>query len=1227
MLKVRPMNVSIKSRFDRGILFLAVGMGLCSCVRNEFDIANLNTEVTIAENGLAVPLGSTKKIRVSELLSQSGADIISIDEGGLSLCISDTMDLSEQFPDFGNMFQLDGLDMSQESSFEVQGLDINDIAINEVDIRQDIDLNLNVDTDIQIPDIADERTISLHLYELAKSIQAVNLTKSLERKVIAQDIPINFPQIEPTGSTPVPIEIPRTNIANKSGVFNLNIASEDSKITHIRDMKMSPSSKMVVTVAITGDNFIREGRIIPDITLKTGDIFKITDESGNDLNGAIHIGTALDPSNGFTSISEFNLDRIDYNGNPMTSSMMVLGSIGFEDIKTSATDILVFDGKLRLEVRISFKDVSIESAKFDLEDTSISDSFTKTISLGSSILLPESIKGIGQVLFAQDSGLGFSLEMQNQVEGLNVILKKFSITIPQAIQLQSGSNSFNVYSNRFTGSYSKDFQFKALNLPAPEPGTNVVSWTDQISANTEFVINGYGLNSADFASSPQEDCSITSSINSNFEVEDWTAVIKDFEHRFDSFSQRIEQKIDGAVSEFGTFIVTPGGNPKVNISFETPSESMQILSGSGGMKLKFPDFLSFKNINPKYNYNIKDNSISFYSLIPRDIELEIDKLIIKPEKQADGTASIAGAFSIEGSMLFEGGTVSGSDLKSMSSGKPGITFSMPSMTGENVRLEEFKINIDESFQATLIDAEDLPSDVSINGISEAILDDVNVYFDIDIDGLPDLGKDKGYNADICISFPEEILLDPSDTRVENNVFHIVGTIEEGKLKADPVGIEAIDFSDYDFNAGEDLKAQICVRGKVSVPDPEIGQEVIKAEIVSNIGVKTDPIRFSRIKGKIGYAIQTDKQVFDVKGIPDMMTDESFNLDIANPALQLKVKTNAGIPLQGDLCIVPIRNGARDEEGKISIELGIDGTEDASVTDSVMIYVAATQNGKPEGYSFVANPNIKKLIKRLPDQIEFSMEANTDGTKESIIQPGADYALDLEYAFVCPLTFGEDFHITVRDTLKNLGENIGKILQSNKIQLAGEIVNQLPLALEMQIDLLDSKGVRIPLEISPRQQISSCSAEGEAVTSMLDLTLKAGDEADLSDFDAILLSFTATSGEAANVQVDDDAYLQANLKLILPEGINLDLADFGFGNGSGTDNSDAGDGSGSDAGNGSDGGNGSDSGDGSDSGNGSEDTGGSGTGNGSEDGNGSDGSDGSDAGNGSEKEDGSEEKVK
>ena len=117
--------------------------------------------------------------------------------------------------------------------------------------------------------------------------------------------------------------------------------------------------------------------------------------------------------------------------------------------------------------------------------------------------------------------------------------------------------------------------------------------------------------------------------------------------------------------------------------------------------------------------------------------------------------------------------------------------------------------------------------------------------------------------------------------------------------------------------------------------------------------------------------------------------------------------------------------------------------------------------------------------------------------------------------------------------------IGKVLQNNKIQLGGEIENSLPVQLELIIDPLDKNNKVIKMETPASQLINACASTGQASKTPLNLTLNVGN-ADMTDFQSLMLTFKVTSGNVTGIPVKEDSYVQAMLKLILPEGVTLDL---------------------------------------------------------------------------------------
>ena len=89
-------------------------------------------------------------------------------------------------------------------------------------------------------------------------------------------------------------------------------------------------------------------------------------------------------------------------------------------------------------------------------------------------------------------------------------------------------------------------------------------------------------------------------------------------------------------------------------------------------------------------------------------------------------------------------------------------------------------------------------------------------------------------------------------------------------------------------------------------------------------------------------------------------------------------------------------------------------------------------------------------------------------------------------------------------------------------------------------LLDADGKAIEMEKPVVQSISSCNSDGTPAVSPLELLLdvKNGDSA--YKVDALELSFKVTAPGFPDMPVAEDDFVQADLKVNLPEGITIDL---------------------------------------------------------------------------------------
>ena len=289
-----------------------------------------------------------------------------------------------------------------------------------------------------------------------------------------------------------------------------------------------------------------------------------------------------------------------------------------------------------------------------------------------------------------------------------------------------------------------------------------------------------------------------------------------------------------------------------------------------------------------------------------------------------------------------------------------------------------------------------------------------------------------------------------------------------------------------------------------------------------------------------------------------MKGEDFTLDFENPYIEMTVTSNVGIPVEGEIEIVPVFGDAPDEEAAQTISISIPAAESTGMTKTY--WIAATQDGMPSGYEFL-EANIASLLKRIPDSISLNINAHTDAEQPSTIETSAKYELTLGYDVVVPFVFGEDLKIKMDYTIpgesddagENTGESpeessnvlppiLGELLNMNALGLGGYIESALPLQLELTMDLLDSHDEIIRTE-PIKVNIAAGSAE-KPVQSPLDVVLKLSEGADGTDLTKIRMNFEVTSGNMSGEPVTDMSYIQAVLKVKVPGGITIDLSSLG-----------------------------------------------------------------------------------
>ena len=108
------MKSNVFNRVTASFVALAFVFSALSCVQEEYEISeeNLNLEVTVFQEGVQIPLGSTEQLKIKDLLEAFGEGesaeyqeyLKTLGEDGVyALGMSETLDLSESLSELNDI--------------------------------------------------------------------------------------------------------------------------------------------------------------------------------------------------------------------------------------------------------------------------------------------------------------------------------------------------------------------------------------------------------------------------------------------------------------------------------------------------------------------------------------------------------------------------------------------------------------------------------------------------------------------------------------------------------------------------------------------------------------------------------------------------------------------------------------------------------------------------------------------------------------------------------------------------------------------------------------------------------------------------------------------------------------------------------------------------------------------------------------------------------------------
>lgn len=1230
----------IKTFLSRAAIIIVASLSLfaVSCIQEEYKISEetLNLEMTVFQEGVSLPLGSTDSIKISQVLELYADDELKKmfpvgEDGSYSFGMSDEFDFSSELEFLSENFMIDGIKDEMDVPFDLSSVNVSDVRVDAMEIAYEQKLSEVIEPlELEIDPITMEpftQTTDISSYVPSDEELNIAIEDYGYSGIIAKVNDIDIPQAKLDLLTTIGFDINQEyevdavlSAFETVGVEGLGLEIFDEftleepisvpveislpeMIESVEEIVLHEGAKVRISLDLSDNLFFTSGNITPHIDLDVHEIFHLTDEE-NELHDPLEMDHIigdfeLNVGNGYSCTEEYEIQslvvnyeedfKIGENGClEFAKEISITPSVElrYENLMTSVNFLNDHPGgDVSMAVKIEFIDFYVDDVAVTVKPIEVE--FNEVFEIEINESLPDMVTGVQEVTFTENSGINIDLDIKNvdRIPGLDLAFDALEFEFPNGINVEGtdAENKLNLPIGSLSDGVRKEvIKITGITLDPETQPEGTVAFKGEVkirAAGRVDVKEGESIHTKDLPRSEDQDIEFGIAAVAEFELDNFKVGFDGYEYEIEDqntgekyIEQVIEFEVAKEVADLGKVKIVPetvdGEQPVITVDIVLPETQLPIGAVKDGLIIDFPNMITFGEFtiepNVNHTYDAVENILTFSDELPDKIELPIEYLMAEATaKTVDGKEVyvVSDYFKVMGTIGVSPSIVVKEDIDALTSPDAIVSFKadVPEMVPATVNVNSYQAPIEkQSFNlGESIDLSTLPD--QLVGVDKIELKDVYLDLEIKAEGINSLLTDADVEAVIDIALPSVIMIEKNeDIDIdENNNLHVSATLENEEIKIAPLHVIGLDLSDIDLSDEDALKdLKIELEGNITVSNATVDMSELEGtelNIDVNYGLATqgnadNKIEIAKVSGYVDYAIEPITEEVDLSALTDALNSDqlSATIDLNRFSLALDLKTNLSVPLVADLSLVPYKDGAVIEGKTLSKELAITIPESTGEPSLVRYWISNYPQDEdpymPEGYEHISLDLIS-LIKLSPEKINIVLNAGTDSESLCSIAPSSEgYVLSAAYAFNLPFEFGEDMKLEFRQTIDNLPEELGTILQYGSLGLTGQIESSLPLELDMTYNFLDSEGNAIPLsENAGHQTIKPGTITGDAVTTDLNIIVGIDKSADVSGITSLELVFKATS--LAGAPIKENTFIKATLQALIPEGITFDAAEF------------------------------------------------------------------------------------